>query len=205
MNKSFKVRILQKLANLKFATSLLFIISIIVAAGTIIEQDQDLNFYKENYSDNNFLLGLVNWKVIRFFGFDQVYRAWWFFLILTLFVSSLSACTFLNQLPSIKFFKIWKFFNKTKQYNNLKVNDTIKNDVLSTIAFNCNNNKFHFFRQHKQSYAYTGLLGRVAPVVVHFSIIILLGGTTFGALTSFVAQELIPRGEITHIQNFMAF
>ena len=41
----------KKLANLQFAISLLIAIGFIIALGTIIEQDQSLNFYKENYSE----------------------------------------------------------------------------------------------------------------------------------------------------------
>ena len=40
---------LKQLANLQLAISLLFIIGILIALGTLIEQDQTLSFYKENY------------------------------------------------------------------------------------------------------------------------------------------------------------
>ena len=43
----------KKLANLKVAIALLFIIGILIALGTFIEQDQTLAFYKENYPKPN--------------------------------------------------------------------------------------------------------------------------------------------------------
>lgn len=200
-----KTKLLKKLANLQFAIGLLFTIGIMIAIGTVIEQDQGLNFYKENYPEINPLLGFLNWKIITFFGFDRVYSAWWFLLTLVLFGSSLLACTFTTQLPSVKTFKIWKFITKPKQYQNLKVSNNIKSGILNTVAFTCNENKYHFFRQHKKGYAYSGLLGRVAPILVHISIIVLLLGSTLGSFTGYTAQEIVPRGEIFHIQNLTKF
>ena len=77
--------------------------------------------------------------------------------------------------------------------------------IANTIAFNCNENQYHFFRQHKKGYAYSGLLGRVAPIVVHASIIILLLGSMFGLFVGYSAQEIVPRGEIFHLQNLTKF
>ncbi len=201
MWKQTKTKIFKKLANLQFAIGLLFTIGFMIAIGTIIEQDQGLNFYKENYPEIKPVFGFLSWKIITLLGFDRVYSAWWFVITLLLFGSSLLTCTFTTQLPSVKTFKIWKFITKQKQYNNLKVNSDIKSGISNTVAFNCNDNKYHFFRQHKKSYAYSGLLGRVAPVIVHISIIVLLLGSTIGSFSGYTAQEIVPRGEIFHIQN----
>ena len=46
MPKNIKTKFLKKLANLQFAIALLITIGFMVAIGTIIEQDQNLNFYK---------------------------------------------------------------------------------------------------------------------------------------------------------------
>ena len=64
-------RILKTLANLQLAIILLFIIGIIIALGTIIEQDQSLNFYKDNYPEINPMLGFLTWKAIVFFNFHK--------------------------------------------------------------------------------------------------------------------------------------
>jgi len=200
-----KTKFFKKLANLKFALSLLFTISLMIAIGTIIEQDQSLNFYKENYPENSPLFGFLSWKVIMLLNFDKVYNAWWFIIILLLFSSSLLACTFTTQLPSVKTFKVWKFIVQRSQYKNLKINDDSKLAISNTLAFNFNDNNYHFFRQHKKGYAYSGLLGRVAPIIVHASIIILLLGSTLGSFTGYAAQEIVPRGEIFHIQNLTKF
>ena len=89
MSTKNKTKIFKKLANLQFAISLLFTIVIFIAIGTIIEQDQNLNFYKENYPEANPIFGFLNWKIIAFLNLDRVYTAWWFILVLLLFGSSL--------------------------------------------------------------------------------------------------------------------
>ena len=122
-----------------------------------------------------------------------------------LFGGSLLACTFTTQLPSIKTFKLWKFLTGSTQYKKLTVTDTIEPGFSNTVAYNCNDNRYHFFRQREKGYSYSGLLGRLAPVVVHGSIIVLLLGSTLGSFTGYNAQEIIPVGEIFHIQNLTKF
>ena len=128
-----------------------------------------------------------------------------FLIILLIFASSLLACTFTTQVPSVKTFKIWKFINQQNQYKKLKINIQLKSGISNNLAFNCNENKYHFFRKHKKGYAYSGLLGRIAPVSVHISMIILLLGSTLGSFSGYTAQEIIPRGEVFHIQNLNTF
>lgn len=198
-----RTTIIKKLANLQFAIGLLFAIGLIISIGTIIEQDQSLTFYKENYPENNPLFGFLTWQVITVLNLNKVYTAWWFLLILLLFGGSLLACTLTTQLPSIKTFKIWKFLNQP-QYANLILTSKIEAGLTNTVAYQCNKKKYHFFKQKNKGYAYSGLLGRVAPIVVHGSIIILLIGSSIGSLGGFVAQEIVPRGELVHVQNLIS-
>jgi len=205
MKYNFTTRFVKKLANLQLAITLLFTIGLTIAIGTIIEQDQSLAFYKENYPTNRPLFGFLTWKTVTFLNFDHLYTAWWFLLILFLFAGSLISCTFTTQLPSIKTFKIWKFYNRPPQFKNLIVNSKVQSEVSNAFVYNCNNKKYHYFRQGKKGYAYSGLLGRLGPIVVHASIVILLLGSTLGSFGGYAAQELIPRGEISHIQNVTKF
>lgn len=201
MKYIYTTRLFKKLANLQFAITLLFTIGLTIAIGTIIEQDQNIAFYKENYPTEQPVFGFLTWKIITFLSFDHLYTAWWFLFILALFASSLIACTFTTQLPSIKNFKIWKFYQQLGQFKTLNVNSKAQLEASNTFAYHCNSNRYHFFRQNKKGYAYSGLLGRVGPIVVHASIVLLLLGSTLGSFGGYAAQELIPRGEITHIQN----
>jgi cytochrome c biogenesis protein len=198
-------KILKWFANLQIAIGLLFTIGFIISIGTIIEQDQSLAFYQENYSENKPLLGFLTWKILLALSLNKIYSSWWFLLVLVLFGGSLLACTFTTQLPALKTFKLWKFISNLKQYEKLNINDTVNRNYSNTLAYNCNEKKYHFFRQQKKSYAYSGLLGRMAPIVVHGSIILLLTGSILGTFQGYTAQEIVPRGEIFHIQNLTQF
>ena len=54
------------------------------------------------------------------------------------------------------------------------------------------------------AYCYKGLIGRIAPIIVHFSMILILVGTIVGSLFGFKAQEIVPKTETFHIQNILA-
>ena len=142
MLNSKKTKFLKKLANLQLAIGLLILIGCVIAIGTIIEQDQSLNFYKENYPETNALFGFLSWKLITNLSLDRLYTAWWFIGVLFLFGSSLLACTFTTQLPSVKTFKLWKFITSPTQYKNLKLNDDLKLGITNVVAFNCNDNNY---------------------------------------------------------------
>lgn len=60
---------------------------------------------------------------------------------------------------------------------------------------------FYLYQKENFIYGYRGLVGRISPILVHFSLIIILLGSSFGAFNNFKAQEILPKGEIFHIQN----
>ncbi|KPQ37591.1 MAG: cytochrome c biogenesis protein ResB [Phormidesmis priestleyi Ana] len=53
----------------------------------------------------------------------------------------------------------------------------------------------------KMLYAHKGLVGRIGPIVVHASMLLILLGAIVGAMTGFFAQEMVPSGETFRIQN----
>ena len=195
----------KKFANLQVALTLLFIIGAVIAIGTIIEQDQPLNFYKEAYPEVTPLFGVLSWKVIKFLNLDQIYTCWWFVLLLIFFVISLLSCTFTTQIPSLKTFKIWRFYQNPEQFKKFNINNNLNLGFFNSFAYSCNTSSYHFFRQKNKGYSYSGLLGRLAPVIVHFSITFLLFGSISGLFSGYTAQEFVPRGEISHIQNLVKF
>ena len=73
MWKITKKKVLKSLANLQLAIGLLFLIGLVVAIGTIIEQDQPLAFYQKNYPELNPLFGFLTWKVIKSLNLDTLY------------------------------------------------------------------------------------------------------------------------------------
>nr|YP_010196677.1 Cytochrome c biogenesis protein [Gracilaria cliftonii]UAD84481.1 Cytochrome c biogenesis protein [Gracilaria cliftonii] len=194
----------KKLSTLSLSISLLLIIAIISIIGTIIEQNQNTTYYQINYPVNNQLLNsIINWKTIMNLGLDHIYSNPCFLLILALFFCSLLACTFSNQLPSLRNARKWKFLQKAQQINNKAHFAELDQISLCNMIYSLHNNGYYIFHKERSLYAYKGLAGRIAPIFVHFSMILTLIGSLISLLAGFTAQEIIPEGEIFHIKNII--
>ena len=196
-----KQKIFRVLADLRFSIFILLLISFCSVAGTIIEQDQLVETYKVNYPLTNPMFGFLSWNFIVRFGLDHLYTTWWFLTLLFFFGLSLSLCSFLQQLPSLKIARRCQFFRTTKQFYFLKMSTVLNNLSFSKILSRIKTKKYSIFQQKNIVYCYKGLIGRIAPIVVHFSMILILIGITIGSLFGFKAQEIVPATESFHIQN----
>lgn len=199
-----KQQIFRLVADLRFAIFILLLISIFSITGTIIEQDQSIEIYKINYPLTNPVLGFLTWNRILQFGLDHVYRTWWFFTLIFLFGLSLISCTFLQQLPSLKIARRCQFFRTTRQFYRLKISTVLNEFSLNKIINRIQRKQYSLFQQKNIVYAYKGVIGRIAPILVHLSMILILLGTIVGSLFGFKAQEIIPKTESFHIQNILS-
>jgi len=198
-----KQKIFRLVADLRFAIFILLLISLFSIIGTVIEQDQSIEVYKLNYPLTNPVFGFLTWDIIIQFGFDHVYKTWWFFTLIFLFGLSLISCTFLQQLPSLKIARRCQFFRTTGQFYRLKISTILNNFSFNKILFRIKDKQYSIFQQKNIIYCYKGLIGRIAPILVHFSMILVLVGTIVGSLFGFKAQEIVPKTENFHIQNIL--
>jgi cytochrome c biogenesis protein len=196
-----KQRFFRLLADLRFAIFILLLISLCSIIGTVIEQDQSIETYKLNYPLTNQLFGFLSWDKILQFGLDHVYKTWWFLTLILLFGISLITCTFLQQLPSLKIARRCQFFRTTEQFCRLKISTILNDFNLTKVLSKLQGNHYSIFQQKNIVYCYKGLIGRIAPIIVHLSMILVLVGTIMGSLFGFKAQEIIPKTETFHIQN----
>lgn len=194
-------QLLQKIADLRFAIILLLLIAVFSITGTVIEQEQSLDFYKENYPEKPALFGFLTWKFLLFVGLDQVYKTWWFITLLIIFGISLIACTFNRQLPALKAAKNWHFYSEPRQFQKLALSAELDTGSLNSLTPLLQQKGYKVFTEGDQIYARKGIIGRVGPIIVHASMIIILLGAIWGAFTGFVAQEIIPSGETFQIKN----
>jgi len=199
-----KQKLFRLIADLRFSIFILLLISFFSIAGTIIEQDQSIESYKINYPLTNPVFGILTWDRILQFGLDHVYKTWWFFMLIFLFGSSLIFCTFLQQLPSLKIARRCQFFRTTQQFYRLKISTILNSLSFHKILLRIKNKDYSIFQQKNIIYCYKGLSGRIAPILVHFSMILILLGTIVGSLFGFKAQEIIPKTESFHIQNVLS-
>ena len=196
-----KQKIFRFVADLRFSIFLLLLISIFSILGTIIEQDQSIEIYKNNYPLTN--ASFLTWDRIIKYELDHVYRTWWFFTLIFLFGLSLTLCTFLQQFPSLKISRRCQFFRTTKQFYRLKIFTILDHFSLNKILSDIKDKQYSIFQQKSIIYCYKGLIGRIAPILVHFSMLLILFGTIVGSLFGFKAQEIIPKTENFYTQNIL--
>ncbi len=189
------------LADLRLAILLLLIIAVFSASGTVIEQGQTAAFYQANYPEHPALFGFLSWKVILTLGLDHVYRTWWYLALLILFGSSLTACTFTRQFPTLKSSQKWSYYTKPRQFEKLALSAELESASLDAIAPLLQQKRYRLFREGNALYARKGLVGRIGPIVVHASMLIILGGAIYGTMTGFFAQEMVPSGETFKVTN----
>ncbi|MEG4058148.1 MULTISPECIES: cytochrome c biogenesis protein [unclassified Microcoleus] len=201
--KFFKREILPVLADLRLAIILLLTIAFFSISGTVIEQGQSVPFYQSNYPEHPALFGFLTWKVVLIAGLDHVYRTWWFLSILILFGSSLTACTFTRQFPALKAARRWKFYEEPKQFEKLALSAELETVALTSLEPLLQQKNYRIFREGEKVYARKGIIGKVGPIIVHASMLIILAGSIWGAMTGFLGQEIVPSGETFQVQNIL--
>jgi cytochrome c biogenesis protein len=199
--RKIKRRILAVLSNLPFAIAILLIIAGLSIFGTVIEQNQSLELYKENYPENKAVFGILNWQIIKFFNLDDVYRSWWYLSFLVLLGICLITCSFTQQLPILKIAKNWRFLKRKQQLRNIDIKIKVGESNFSNIVFGLNKETYNIFHQENSMYCYKGIIGRLAPIFVHISIIQIFFGAFVGAFFGYGGQEMIPKTETFHLQN----
>jgi cytochrome c biogenesis protein len=200
--KLFRIQnFLKIVTDLRFAIFVLAIIAGISSLGSFIEQDESLAFYKENYAKP--IYGIIDANFILNLGIDHVYSTWWFLSLLLLLAICLVSCTMTRQFPLLKNSKEFFFRGKKNSFLKLPFSIKIKNIsyLKEIILTKIQNRNFYLYQKENLIYGYRGLVGRISPILVHLSLIIILVGSSIGAFQNFKAQEILPKGEIFHIQN----
>lgn len=199
----FSRRILRLFTSLKFAILLLFLIAAASSIGSFIEQDEPRQFYEQFYSSSSPLYGFVDSSFILTLGLDHVYKTWWFLLLLFFLAISLISCTITRQFPLFLVSKDFFFKQRNSSFVNLPFFVRLRSFYFlkERLLQKVQQLNYSIYQRSGTIYAYKGLLGRLSPIFVHFSLLLILGGSAFGSVQNFKAQELLPKGELFHIQN----
>ncbi|MEH1802640.1 MAG: cytochrome c biogenesis protein [Nostoc sp.] len=204
--KFLRQELLPVLTNLRLAIALLLLIAIFSSTGTVIEQGQSPAFYQANYPEHPALFGFLTWKVIQVVGLDHVYRTWWFLALLILFGTSLTACSFTRQLPALKAAQRWKYYDEPRQFQKLALSAELDTGSLDSLNQILQKHRYKIFpNQEKENllYARKGIVGRIGPIIVHIGIVGILLGGIWGAMTGFLAQEMVASGDTFQVTNIV--
>ena len=199
----FRHQVLPVLADLRLAIILLLAIAFFSISGTVIEQGQSLAYYQSNYPEHPALFGFLTWKLLLTLGLDHVYRTWWFLSILILFGTSLTACTFTRQFPALKAARHWKFYDEPRQFKKLALSTELDHGSLTSLPSLLEKQRYKVFQEGNTLYARKGIVGRIGPIIVHASMLLILIGAILGAMTGFIAQEMVPSGSTFQIKNIV--
>nr|ASO75881.1 c-type cytochrome biogenensis protein [Storeatula sp. CCMP1868] len=197
-------KIANLLGNLKLAIFLLLGLAICSALGTVIEQNQSISFYESNYPNTAPIMGFISCNLILLSGLNNIYQTWWFTILLLLFAATLFSCTLVRQIPSLKMARLWQFYTSNQSLKKIGPNFNLQKTSLSKLAFILKSDDYNVIQKGSFLYAYKGLPGKIGPIIVHASLIIVLFGALLGNLSGFISQELIPLGGIFHIQNIIS-
>lgn len=197
-------KFLNILGNLQVAILLLLTLALLSSIGSIIEQDKPISFYETNYPIMKPMFGFLNSDLILFLGLNRVYSTNWFVCIVILFGLSLLSCTFSRQIPSLRLAKLWKFFKSESKTTKFTIDFNLKNSSLNKFSYLLRKDNYNIIQQGGYLYAYKGLVGKIGPILVHISIIFILFGSVYGALSGFMIQEIVPKKELFHLQNVIS-
>ncbi len=202
LQRYFKRELLPVLADLRLAIALLLAIALFSILGTVIEQGESVSFYQTNYPEDPALFGFLSWRIIFLAGLNEVYRSWWFLALLILFGASLTACTFTRQITALRWFsRPWNFYTQPRQFTKLALSTEVDQGTLAQMEPVLRQKGYSIFTRDQALYAQKGVAGRIGPIVVHASMLIILAGAIWGSLTGFFAQEMVPSGQVFQIRN----
>lgn len=197
-----KKKILQVLTSLRFAIFLLLVIAFISGIGSVIEQDQSLDYYQQYYSLQQPIFGFLSYPWIFAFELHHVYKSWVFLLLICCLGVSLMCCTFTQQLPMVKIARQCSFLRNLSLLD-VQASLPKKKGLSEKSLLFLKSRQFYTHQQKSLLYASKGLFGKIGPILVHFSLVCILLGAISGAFGRFNAQEFVPKGEILHMQNIL--
>ena len=201
MKQTFK-KALKQVSSLPLAISEFGAIAGFSALGTVIEQNKSYAWYVENYpvSEDAPLFGALDFTFILNNGLDHVYTTWYFLSLLSLLAVSLAACTATKQLPVWRVAAKWKFIKKPKFLVSSKTMDereSVKDARAMDLANSLADRGYQvFLREEDQEqylYAFKGLIGRLAPIGVHFALLLTLGGCAYSGLGGLGGSVMAPK------------
>jgi len=187
--------------SLKFTLFILFSLAIVSVIGTLLQQNQSLQFYIAEYGSK--------WtSLILHIGLEDMYHAWWFSMLLVFLVSNIIVCTIDRFPPKWKATLEAKVDVDAKFIKNLTNNHTIalqdEPQAAKEKIFNILHKKRYKIKEANNTegvslYASKGMIGRFGSDVVHVSLLLILVGVIVGSIFGFKDSGAFYEGEVTTI------
>ncbi len=192
------------LSSLKIAIFLLFLIAISCALGTAIPQLENDAFYLNNFNKNPFI-GLFNGQLLLFLQLNKIYTSIWFLSLLSWLGIALAVCSWRRQLPMLKSALKWIDYKSPRQIAKLTTAQTIQtNDPslsLKTLTQKLLDKGWNIQEKDRRIAARKGVIGRIGPILIHFGMIILMIGATYGSLNGQTLEKFLVPGRSLELSD----
>ena len=187
--------VMRQLSSLPLAISEFLVIAGFSALGTVIEQNKGSAWYVANYPvGEEAAFGFIDYPFILDLGLNHIYTEWYFLALLGGLAASLTACTFTRQLPVWRVSANWKFLDRPATLLAMEEGETLPRAKSSDLAELLASRGYQVFVKGPRLYAFKGLIGRLAPIGVHISMLLTLGGSAYSGLGGLGGSVMIPEG-----------
>lgn len=190
------MRLIHLLSSMPVAVFLLCLVALASMIGTILVQNRDQDFYISS-------LGPTWYKILNALDFFNMYDSWWFLLIMTLLVLSVSAALlrhgprFWHLSRPLKAMRPWPA--RSDAEFSFQFSQPVNNEQLQTL---CRRHGFReFMRQEEQSLllARKGRLGRFGFFFVHGGVVLICIGGLITSQLGFRGAMNIPENDSDNI------
>lgn len=192
-------KLLRRLSSLQLAIAELAIIAALSAVGTVVDQGAPLEAYQAAYPDDGRLL---SWQAILTLGWDHVYTTPYFLGLMALLAASLLACTSTRQWPAVKVARRWRFL-RTQAIDGMEGAEVLPQARLRDLAAQLVRKRYEVFFKDGQLYAFKGLAGKLGPIGVHASMVLVMVGIAVGGLGGFRGDIFLDEGSRSLVASYL--
>ncbi|KAK7257921.1 hypothetical protein RIF29_32248 [Crotalaria pallida] len=192
--KKLSKKTLLILSNLPLAIGEMFTIAALMALGTFIDQGEAPDYYFQKYPEDHPVLGFFTWRWVLALGFDHMFSSPVFLGMLVLLGASLMACTYTTQIPLVKVSRRWSFLHSAEAIRKQEFSESLPRASIQDVGTILMGAGYEVFLKGPCLYAFHGLAGRLAPIGVHISLLLIMAGGTLSAVGSFKGSVTVPQG-----------
>ncbi len=192
------------LSSLKIAIFLLFVIAIFCALGTAIPQLENDEFYLNNFNESPFI-GLLNGQTLLFLQLNKIYTSIYFLSLLSWLGIALAVCSWRRQLPMLESALKWIDYKSPRQIAKLSIAQTLPTNnpslSLNNLTKKLREKGWNIKENNRRIAARKGVIGRIGPILIHFGMIILMIGATYGGLNGETLEKFLVPGRSIELSD----
>ncbi len=190
------LRMVAWIADLRLAIVLLLVIAVASGIGTAIPQQESLAFYQQRYDEAPWLGWLKGAGIVRL-QLDHVYSSSWFLALLALLGLALILCSWRRQWPALQASLRWIDYTTPRQLSKLALAETLTHpraDGLALLGERLRKRGWNVRSQEGRLAARKGVMGRVGPLLVNAGMVVLMVGSSWGALAGQRLEQFLAPG-----------